>query len=217
MNRKSKMTTLLAGVVGLVFSMYGSGAFAGIVGSTHDFSSGSTWNTTGEICATCHTPHNAVTAADGALWDREASAATYTVYSSPLGTLDATVGSPAGASKLCLSCHDGTVAMENFGGTTGAGTLIATINPLKDFGIDLSDDHPISFAMAESIANGDGQLNDPASGPVAALLISGQVECASCHDVHNNGPAGAGFLLRVANNVAGGGTASGLCLTCHNK
>lgn len=210
MNRQSTIRALV-GVIGLVLGMWGSGAFAAITGSIHDFN-GDTWNSEAEICVVCHTPHNAGLATGGPLWDRDASTATYTPYSSPLGTLDVTLGQPAGASKLCLSCHDGTVAMEAFGGNTvTTTTLIGAINPNKDFGIDLSDDHPISFAYAAST---DGALEPEANVAAAGLLIGGvggDVECASCHDVHNNGAAGAGFLLRVSN------TASALCLTCHTK
>ena len=210
MNRRSKIRALV-GVVGLAFGMYGSGALATIVGSIHDFN-GDAWNGKAEICVVCHTPHNAGLATDGPLWDRAASTATYTPYSSPLGTLDVVVGTPGGASKLCLSCHDGTVAMESFGGNTvTTTTLIGGINPLKDFGTDLSDDHPISFQYSAST---DTALEPEANVVTAGLLVGGtggNVECASCHDVHNNGAAGAGFLLRVSN------TASGLCLTCHTK
>jgi len=41
------------------------------------------------------------------------------------------------------------------------------------------------------------------------MLIGGQVQCASCHDVHNG--SGVEKLLRKTN------VASALCLTCHNK
>ena len=42
-----------------------------IVGSAHDFSDDS-WNTTGQICLVCHTPHNAdVTVNNAPLWNHE--------------------------------------------------------------------------------------------------------------------------------------------------
>ena len=64
-------------------------------------------STEADICIFCHAPHN--TTGVGPLWNHALSAATYTPYSS--STLKATVGQPTGASKLCLSCHDGTVAL----------------------------------------------------------------------------------------------------------
>ncbi len=182
-----------------------------IVGSVHDFS-GKNWNPTGEICVVCHTPHNAdVTVTDAPLWNHQVTGATFTVYSS--ATLDATVGQPDASSKLCLSCHDGTVALDNFGGKTngtnfiGGGALIGT---------DLSNDHPISFIFDAALATADGGLNDPTTTPSGLggtiqtdLLIADKVQCASCHDVHNG--AGVAKLLRKDN------TNSALCLTCHAK
>ena len=86
-----------------------------IVGSAHDFS-GQGWSG-GQICVPCHTPHKAnITVADAPLWNHALTAATFTLYSSP--TLNATLTQPGGGSKLCFSCHDGTVAINSFGGTT---------------------------------------------------------------------------------------------------
>ncbi len=182
-----------------------------IVGSEHDFS-GRNWNTTGELCVVCHTPHNAITLQDAPLWNHQLTTATYTLYSSP--TLDATdMGQPAASSKLCLSCHDGTVALENFGGVTD-GTRYLTGN--ANLGTDLSDDHPISFTYDAALASVDLGLWDPTTtnsglgGTIDQdLLLGNQVQCASCHDVHNG--AGNNYLLRIDN------TGSALCLTCHNK
>ncbi|MCX7016040.1 MAG: hypothetical protein NTW86_26370 [Candidatus Sumerlaeota bacterium] len=59
------------------------------------------------VCIFCHTPHGG--RADAPLWNRRDSAAAYIPYDSP--TLKALPGQPTGSSKLCLSCHDGTIAM----------------------------------------------------------------------------------------------------------
>src|ERR1035438_10544635 len=64
-------------------------------------------STESDICIFCHAPHN--TTGEGPLWNHELSHATYTPYTS--STLKAAVDQPTGASKLCLSCHDGTVAL----------------------------------------------------------------------------------------------------------
>ena len=176
----------------------------GISGTAHDFS-GAAWNATaGEICNVCHTPHNGdATVTDAPLWDHEVTTATFTVYAS--GTLDATVGQPGGASKLCLSCHDGSVALDSFGGATGATNL--TGDALV--GTDLSNDHPISFTYNTALATADGELEDPATvTAVSDLLFSGQMQCASCHDVHDDTHG----MFLVMDNAA-----SALCLTCHAK
>ena len=60
-----------------------------------------------QICIFCHTPHNASAAAP--LWNRRDPGSTYIPYSST--TAVANPGQPTGASILCLSCHDGTIAL----------------------------------------------------------------------------------------------------------
>ena len=182
-----------------------------ISGSAHDFSSDA-WNTTGQICIVCHTTHNSdVSVANAPLWNHQSTVATFTPYSS--ASMNATTGDPDASSKLCLSCHDGTVAVDNFGGQT-SGTQFLTGNTL--IGTDLNDDHPVSFTYDQALATNDGGLFDPTStmsglgGTIDDdLLIGGQVQCASCHDVHNG--SGVARLLRISN------AASGLCLTCHDK
>jgi len=187
-------------------------SYAGISGSAHDMS-GVSWNTTGEICIVCHTPHNAnTTVADAPLWNHAVTSATYTLYT---GTaMKATVGQPAGVSKLCLSCHDGTVAEDSFGSTTGTHTISGT----SKLGTDLSNDHPISFTFDGALATADAGLNSPTTTSVGSLggtidsklLVNHKVECSSCHDVHNTN-ASLPHLLKVDNS------GSALCLTCHNK
>ena len=187
-------------------------ALAGITGSAHDLS-GNGWSG-GEICAVCHTPHNADTTVGlGApLWDHEVTTTDpFVIYSST--TLDGTVGQPTGVSKLCLSCHDGSVAIDSFGGTTGT-VFMATFNSDADFGTDLSNDHPISidYDVADLGLNPVGDPSGvPAGGTIDTdLLFSGNVECASCHDVHREDET-TSFLLVKSNAL------SDLCLTCHNK
>jgi predicted CXXCH cytochrome family protein len=183
-----------------------------IAGSSHDFSV-QTWNTSGQICIVCHTPHNAnTTVTDAPLWNHSLSAtATYTMYSST--TMNSIAGQPDGSSKLCLSCHDGTVALENFGGVT-TGTHLLTGNSM--LGTNLSNDHPISITYDAALATADGGLYNPTTalsglgGTINTnLLSSGKMQCSSCHDVHNS--AGVPGLLRKSN------AGSALCLTCHHK
>ncbi|MCP4217807.1 MAG: cytochrome c3 family protein [bacterium] len=186
--------------------------FGQITGSAHDFTS-SGWNTTGELCITCHTPHNAdTTVTDAPLWNHEVTVATFTVYSS--GTLNANdLGQPDGVSKLCLSCHDGSVALDSFGGTTGTNPLDPASSGF--IGTDLGNDHPVSFTYQAAIDNGDDELfattaSTSLGGTIASdLLNNGRLECSSCHDVHNRD--GNSSLLIISN------AGSALCLTCHDK
>ncbi|MDH5738005.1 MAG: cytochrome c3 family protein [Gammaproteobacteria bacterium] len=199
--------------------MFGAQAFADITLSAHDFSAAA-WNSTGEMCVTCHTPHNAGGAATGPLWNHTFSGElAYSVYTSPNGTLDAVAGQPSGASKLCLSCHDGTVALESFGGNGAVTTtLMGAVNPLADVGTNLSDDHPISISYAADTSLAGvgtavtvGDLVTKTGTIGSELVPGGTVECSSCHDVHNTYTFAGTPLLRL--DPAG----STLCLTCHAK
>ncbi|NOY60269.1 MAG: cytochrome C [Calditrichaeota bacterium] len=209
------------------YLLFAVSALGDISNSHHDFS-GASWSGN-EMCKPCHTPHNANTEVpDSPLWNHEVTHASFTVYSSP--TFDAIAGQPSGHSKLCLSCHDGTVAIDNYGGSTG-GTKYAGFG---NVGTDLSDDHPISFQYNSALATTDGNLYDPSTttsglgGTIAEdLLNNGRVECTSCHDVHisrntqgcsgchNMHGGGHGITktlsLRISNDN------SALCLTCHRK
>ncbi|MCP5049703.1 MAG: cytochrome c3 family protein [bacterium] len=182
--------------------------FGVITGSEHDFSTEG-WNSTGEICITCHTPHNAMAVTNGPIWNHEVTTATFTMYGTTLAgtTPDAT---PSGMSKLCLSCHDGTVGLEAFGGVTTNNNLISGSELV---GTDLSNDHPISITYGGT-ANGlfAGTAASGVSGGStidADMLYSNKVECSSCHDVHNK--YNISKLLKKSN------AASALCLTCHDK
>lgn len=201
-------------LVFFVCALLTTGLYAVITGSLHDFS-GSGW-AGGEICLPCHTPHNAKVAPDDLvpLWNHDVTAAVFTLYSSPTGTLDAgPLGQPAGVSKACLSCHDGTVALDAYGTNVPVPNMIGGV---YDLGIDLSNDHPISFTYDTALATADGELFDPATDPSGLggtigndMLFAGQLECASCHDVHNTAAVAS---LLVKSNAA-----SALCLTCHDK
>ncbi len=162
-----------------------------------------------QICIFCHAPHNSSPSAP--LWNRRNSGGTYTPYTS--STALANPGQPTGASQLCLSCHDGTIALGEVltrasaipmsGGVTampaGAGRL----------GTDLSDDHPISFVYSPTLATASGELVNPSTltGKVR-LDGSGQMQCTSCHDPHDDSN---GKFLVISNQ------ASALCQTCHAK
>lgn len=214
-----KLLVKAAAIVGL--SLLAGQAGAGtITGSAHDFTS-QAWSG-GRICVACHTPHKSDTSVtDAPLWNHKLSTATYTLYSSP--TMNATTSQPGGNSKLCLSCHDGTVAVNSFGGVTGT-TMISAAN---NIGSNLKASHPIGFTYDTALATADGSLFDPATKSVtigsgtqtrtgtltSMLLFAGKMECDSCHDVHNTftvGSLGSG-LVKV--DPAG----SKICLACHNK
>lgn len=197
--------TLLQGAVALAASLFvGGAAWAGITGTAHDFS-GNGWGST-ELCIFCHTPHNSNTTVVAApLWNHAVTNATFTLYTS--ATLNATGLAAGGVSKLCLSCHDGTVAIDSYGTRTGTQLMTGSAK----LGTDLTNDHPIGFTYDAALATADGALVTPASTSQVVAnvpLFAGKLECATCHNVHDNTNDP---FLRVSN------AASALCLKCHNK
>jgi hypothetical protein len=223
---KGTLGTIFGAMMGLGTTMVSAGT---ITGSVHDFST--TGWTGGQICVACHTPHGAdTTVADAPLWNHAVTTKTYVLYSNP-ATLNATLSQPTGVTKLCLSCHDGTVALDSFGGKTGT-TFMTGTKAVGAGPSDLSNDHPVSFTYNTALATTDGALHDPSTrtvtigsgtqtrtGTIAAVMLyNNTLQCASCHDVHNTftttdtfGTPPTNRLLKVS--VAG----SRLCLTCHNK
>lgn len=184
-----------------------------IVGSKHDLSVRGPGPTKSpferEICIFCHAPHSAST--DAPLWNRYSSGAQYKIYEST--TIKATIGQPTGASKLCLSCHDGTVALGMVRNREMpirfAGGITALPPGRANLGTDLGDDHPISFRYNTELAEANGELNDPSELRGEVRLENGDtVQCTSCHNAHDN--VFGNFL--VMDNYG-----SALCMQCHDK
>ena len=183
----------------VIVSMAASNAFAVVTGTAHDFSPAQDGSM---ACQYCHTPHMAL--AGTPLWNHKLSDRIYEVYWS--SSLDAKVGQPTGSSKLCLSCHDGTIALE---ATVNRGSGQTYMPPgSTNVGTDLSDDHPISFVYSTDLSNEDPQIKPPDSLPDDLRLDAfGEMQCATCHDPHDD--TFGNFL--VASNLR-----SNLCLKCHN-
>lgn len=146
-----------------------------------------------QVCVFCHTPHGA-TNVQAPLWNRAVAGTGYTqsyvMYDS--STLDAkqvqgTLNQPGGSSKLCLSCHDGTMAIGSVnvlngqgsdtpgtktiatsGGTTMPTGLGASTGFTRNLGTDLSNDHPISISYNAALASADGELRSPDGSLVGA-------------------------------------------------
>lgn len=201
---------------------------ATVAGTKHNFGSLSPAAVktaeTSEICVFCHTPHNS--SPSGPLWNRSDSGATYNVYESQtlaatLSPNAPTLGQPTGSSKLCLSCHDGTIAIGSLlnlsgaaaGGAydvTGPNILAGKISSTSTsyIGTDLRDDHPISFEYSLAYPS-NSEIKDPATLPAEVKLDSSdRVQCTSCHDPH--GTAYPKFMVASLSNGS-------LCSTCHEK
>lgn len=199
-------------LVGLMARPLGAQATSdSIVGTAHNLSvsgPGSVKATSEqEICIFCHTPHNAT--AVQPLWNRTLPVAAYKPYSS--NSLKAVPGQPTGSSKLCLSCHDGTIALGSVSSRQQpiqmAGGITVIPAGARNLGTDLSDDHPISFKYDSTLVSKNPNLKSPGNLPAAMRLDSNsELQCATCHDAHKN--TYGNFL--VMSNVN-----SGLCNTCH--
>jgi predicted CXXCH cytochrome family protein len=200
-----------------------AGSPGNVVGSRHDLSlhggAASRATTETQPCVFCHTPHNANPARQ--LWNHVASPATYTTYGSSSfqsgtspGTFNTFAGTrapqPVGSAKLCLSCHDGTVAVN---ATINDGTISiggsSFVPATASLGTDLSNDHPVSFARSAA----DNQVVDPPPGSAVSLERgTNYIQCVACHDPHSErADPTLGKFLVTANR------GSAICVTCHRQ
>lgn len=164
-----------------------------------------------EVCIFCHTPHRAREDTPY-LWNRADTEAEFIPYTS--STLHATVGQPTGASKMCLSCHDGTIAL---GAVLSrpqeisfpAGLQFLPADRPAYLGTDLSDDHPVSFVYDVELAERNGELVPPSYLPENVKRDKdGMLQCTSCHDPHDDSN---GRFLVMSNSH------SALCISCHDR
>jgi predicted CXXCH cytochrome family protein len=208
-NAQRKLCTVLAG--GAALMLVSSYATASISTTRHNLGStnsaplhnGPNGNTvsgsvankfdgTAEICVFCHTPHGADSSASVPIWNRSMSApSSYTRYTA-LGTstFDAAEAPIGSVSLACLSCHDGTQAMNVVINTPGSGTTttiaggwlggnvdnvtgqmtsgvngnVAGKGEFPRLGTDLSNDHPVSMQFGGG-GIAVGQMSGPTIDP----------------------------------------------------
>ncbi len=226
MKRLFILTLVVLMTAGIASFALAAGNGAGITNSPHDFSA-TIPTLNGEICRICHSPHDHhVTAQnylEGLLWNHTMSSATYTMYDNTMtGTqfLDGAVDAqPTGTAKMCLACHDGTVAVDSYENHAGGTYVLPTYAEIPGFADganrDLRGTHPISIVY-DDVA--DGWLKPVTapmggSGTIGDVLENNKVQCMSCHDVHDAPiEAISGTpLLRVTD------AGSAICLACHVK
>lgn len=218
---------LLVGMLGLA-ALWSLSLQAGIVNSKHDLSAGSTATvkaaTEAQICVFCHVPHNASPVAP--LWNRTNPTHVYTaaeLYGTGSTTMTATMGQPDGSSLLCLSCHDGTIALGSLvtqGPITMAGSVTTMPVGVSNFNHNLSNHHPVSFTYSATSKSKTGNTlaavgslgSKGTAGPEKVKLESGKMQCMSCHDAHGAVDEAENpipkFLVKSNDKSA-------LCLTCH--
>ncbi len=157
-----------------------------------------------QVCIFCHVGHG-----QGPGGNRPELRSDYTPYASSTLT-SAMSASPTGASRICLSCHDGTIAL---GETVASGTIeVLGAGPGgripegdANLGTDLRKTHPVSFVPRPS------PKYHPPEGGAVKLDRSGQLQCTSCHDPHREAadPERKKFLVQQNRHSA-------LCVSCHS-
>lgn len=199
MMRHTKEATGLSGrfakmVAAAAFALCAVGAHAGIANTRHNLGANNAVNenymTSGatEICVFCHTPHASNTAVSAPLWNKPVAAGgTYTTYTTATSaTIEGSVDM-SGISLACLSCHDGTQAMDTMinkpgsggynaaGSTTGgswagtrqdgSGKMINATEFISMLGTDLSNDHPVGIQYCGGgISTGGASTTAASSG-----------------------------------------------------
>lgn len=152
----------------------------GIKKSHHDFT-GTQWNGD-QSCTPCHFLSVSSTDSSNApLWYLQKKAPAFIVFSKYRS--NKIFGQPLGNSKLCLSCHDGTIAAEKH--VTAKKITIEPETGLLSF--SSSDEHPISipYRLSGSLLHNPIATKSGLGGSIAQdLLENGEMECTSCHDVH---------------------------------
>jgi hypothetical protein len=129
------------------------------------------------ICIFCHAAHSSGNS--NGMWNRRASNATYIPYSS--STAIAQPGQPTGDSVLCLSCHDGTIALGEMINRSNAVVMSGGNARMPQgrglTGTDLRNDHPISFQFTTSLAAQNDELASPGTFD-SRLKLDGNSELA---------------------------------------
>ena len=215
-----RLTAVLA--TGLLLALAVGPALAGLAGSKHDFTStgGTVIAGVTEKCKSCHVPHKPLM--NVPLWAHALSTYTYNLYGTNAtytgpnaAAYDASAASLVGTrSQLCLSCHDGTVAVA---GTTYVGTAgnimwnnnaasggAGSANPSNG----LRGSHPIAVNYTTVRTNQTAEYADISADPAVKLEAS-KVQCTSCHEPHLS-VTGTKMLVKSNANSA-------LCTTCHIK
>jgi predicted CXXCH cytochrome family protein len=205
--RLALLLALAAGALGLSRPARAGGS--GILNSKHNLSVTGPGEvravTEKRTCVFCHVAHGSQPRAG----NRPDSAAVVQRYAS--STMTAPTGvALTGASRTCLSCHDGTIALGQT--AKGKGIAMAGAGPggrmregRANLGTNLSGSHPVSFRPLATRS-----LRAPQRDDAVKLDQHGMVQCTSCHDPHAEDvdPVQKKFLVKSNQGSA-------ICQSCH--
>ncbi len=217
MKRHARALSLLLCIAGVISCPSPSAGTTNIINTKHNLS----WSSGpgdikappgGEdrICVFCHAPHNASPLTP--LWNKNIQgvnydASAYPPYESTTMVSKILTG-PTGASRLCLSCHDGTIALGAVLVPKDPISLVGTeggyIPSRSRIGRSLANHHPISFSYYDAVSNPEINPNPPLD--ILLFYNNGVIQCTTCHDPHDNKNK---KFLAVSNEN------SGLCILCH--
>lgn len=239
--------SVLLGLIFMVLSV--PAAYAGIADSLHNLGTSNTnpagsnaFTGTGEICVFCHTPHGGDTTQIVPLWNRTLGVNVYQTYDQ-LGTstLDGEVATVGSVSIACLSCHDGTQALDAIINESGSGLDNATWNAgtwsgdnvvnatglleplaITNIGLDLRDDHPVGIQYGGGgidSGNINGAMNDlDFFQPTPVLVGTTQTWYLDANASGTRDKQDVILYTRPSADFAGGGTTepSVECASCHD-
>lgn len=221
--------------------MHASVGLAGVADTKHNLSTSGTGTyksaTETEVCKFCHTPHGSIVGTP--LWNHENTVTTFARFSSATLVIDTDNtfkyrDDIAGASKLCMGCHDGVTALGALAWVT-----IADVSPSNYLAAtDLRNKHPVSFvyngATVTAITGIKGSRYglpdaDGAAFPGNNTIINSfvaekvrregaRVECTICHDPHTNNASAADAALLpfwVSSSLTGYDSHDSVCVACH--
>lgn len=242
MEKMFKQSLALASLAALA-----TAAFAGITDTPHNLTSTgpgpNTQTSTGQICVFCHTPHASNTNATAPLWNKKLPTATaYSTYSTQnSSTIDGQVLTVGSVSAACLSCHDGTHAMDNLvnapgsGGYNAAGSdrgytwtgpassvlgKIGDSTRVANLGQDLRNDHPIGIAycgggLSASVTD-SASCNDKDFKSITTKSINGKpvfwIDTSTADSVRSK----TDIILYTRDFSAGTDRPSVECASCHD-
>jgi len=200
--------------------------FEGVAGTLHNLSASGPGEIRSlietEVCKFCHVPHSAEEPVP--LWGHALSQAQYETPQLRAGRgVTVPAPQPDGSSRLCLSCHDGTVALGDIAGESRpipmAGGERLGANRPGHLGTDLSGSHPVSFVLRDQDADIFDSESDMGFRPLGAIQSDDQVrldeegkmQCTTCHDPHSDRFYQPGRVPHFWVKA----TVTEVCLSCH--
>jgi hypothetical protein len=210
----------------------------GVLGSVHDMRTVTVGAVdiggNDRVCAFCHTPHHAYLGSSPSdyypLWSRKLDIATFTPYaSSTINAIDWATDIAIGPTRLCMSCHDGTIAPDQHYGNSGVKPGLTEANQgagdaawFGGAGVGagikgLTNDHPVGFNY-DTVATGP---STPGTNPTV-----GQVQGAGAQEdvwiraagndlVYTNNTWGIKVQDRLYTDPTDGARYM-TCATCHD-